>query len=107
MARSYKNVFLKKNRVYSVEQLMNAYGVSANTVSNWVREGLMPSDAQKPYVFRGAVVLAFHKHQRSLKGRKLLPAEFWCRTCQASVQPGPEAVIKIRAANGRPMLQAA
>jgi site-specific recombinase XerC len=107
MAKSYKNVFLKKNRVYSVEQLMIAYGVTANMVSNWVKEGLIPSDAQKPYVFRGAVVVAFHKHQRSLKGRKLLPAEFWCRTCQASVEPGPEAVTKIRAANGRPMLQAA
>lgn len=85
---------------------MIACGVTANTVSNWVKEGLMPSDAQKPYVFRGAVVVAFHKHQRSLKGRKLLPAEFWCRSCQASVEPDPEAVTKIRAANGRPMLQA-
>jgi len=107
MTKSYKNVFLKKNRVYSVEQLMIAYGVTANTVSNWVKEGLMPSDAQKPYVFRGAVVVAFHKCQRSQKSRKHSPAEFLCRTCQAPVQPAPASMTKIRAINGRPMLQAA
>lgn len=105
MTKSYRNVSLKKNRVYSVEQLTGVYGVTANTVSNWVKEGLMPSDTLKPYVFRGAVVMAFHKHQRSLKARKLSPTEFWCRTCQTSVRPATNSMAKIRAANGRPMMQ--
>jgi hypothetical protein len=42
--------------VYSVEELMSLYSVNANTVSNWVGEGLTPSEKQKPYLFQGAEV---------------------------------------------------
>ena len=107
MTKSYKNVSLRKHRVYSVEQLIIAYGVTANTVSNWVKEGLMPSDGQKPYVFRGSRVVAFHKFQQSLRSRKPSPGQFDCWRCQALVVPTPENIVKIRAENGRPMLRAA
>jgi hypothetical protein len=51
MSRSYRKVYPKKFWVYSVQELMNLYSVSANTVSNWVSDGLTPSDTQKPYLF--------------------------------------------------------
>jgi integrase len=87
LSRSYKNVFPKKFMVYSVEELMNLYSVNANTVSNWVGEGLTPSDKQRPYLFQGAEVQRFHKIRKARKAKSLRPGEFTCFTCKASVFP--------------------
>ncbi|MGB7243927.1 MAG: phage integrase N-terminal SAM-like domain-containing protein [Sulfitobacter sp.] len=106
MSKSYKKIRLKKDRVYSVEQLCDAYSVSANTISNWVGEGLIPSDKQTPYLFRGAVVQGYHK-QRRLRGiRKLRPGEFMCRGCQTYVFPKTETVKEFNAKNGKHMFSA-
>lgn len=106
MTKSYKNVRLQKNRVYSVEQLMKTYSVTANTVSNWVKEGLQPSDDRTPYLFRGAVVTAFHTAQRQRRSEKLSPDQFKCWTCQSTVAPKRGIFSKFYAQNGRPMLTA-
>jgi integrase len=73
--------------VYSVEGLMSLYSVNANTVSNWVGEGLTPSDKQKPYLFQGAEVQRFHKVRRARTAKSLRPGEFTCFTCKALVFP--------------------
>lgn len=106
MSRSYKGIKLKKHRVYSVEQLSAAYSVTANTVSNWVGEGLRPSDGQRPYLFRGAVVQEFHRRQRVGLRRKLLPGQFYCRGCQTEVFPAIETVEDFCARNGKHMYSA-
>lgn len=85
MSRSYKGVLPKKNWVYSVEDLMELYSVSANTVSNWVGEGLCSSDGHRPYLFQGASVRRFHTHRRERLSTKLRRAEFKCFTCKAAV----------------------
>jgi hypothetical protein len=64
MSRSYRNVYPKKFWVYSVEDLMTLYSVTANTVSNWVGEGLTPSDNRKPYLFQGRMIQRFHAQRR-------------------------------------------
>lgn len=106
MSKSYKGVRLKKDRVYSVEQLMSAYSVTANTVSNWVGEGLQPSDDQRPYLFRGAAVEAFHKDRRRSNKIKLRPGQFHCRGCQVAVFPAIETIVDNFAQNGRHMYSA-
>lgn len=106
MSRSYKGVRLKKHRVYSVEQLTAAYSVTANTVSNWVGEGLKLSDDQRPYLFRGANVQEFHRKQRVGLRRKLLPGQFQCRGCQSEVFPVIETVEDFFAQNGKHMYSA-
>ncbi len=92
MSRSYKNVFPKKFWVYSVEGLMNLYSVNANTVSNWVREGLPPSDSRKPNLFQGAAVQHFHKLRLGRTTNCLRSGEFKCFTCKALVFPDIETV---------------
>lgn len=87
MSRSYKGIRAKKYRVYSVEDLMRLYGVTQNTISNWVNEGLEPSDERKPYVFRGAVVQDFHRGRRERARVSLKPREFYCFVCKETVEP--------------------
>ncbi|MFU1607558.1 tyrosine-type recombinase/integrase [Sulfitobacter pontiacus] len=106
MSKSYKGIRLKQHRVYSVEQLMLAYSVTANTVSNWVGEGLQPSDGKRPYLFRGAAVDDFHKRKRSTVKNKLRPGQFQCRGCQTSVFPPVGTVVDYVADNGRHMYSA-
>lgn len=106
MSRSYKHVRLKKDRVYSVEQLQTEYSVTANTVSNWVGEGLSLSDTKRPHLFRGQAVEAFHLHRRSQTHRKLLPGQFQCWVCQSNVFPDINTVEDLYAANGRHMFSA-
>lgn len=106
MSKSYKGIRLKQHRVYSVEQLMSTYPVTANTVSNWVSEGLQPSDGKKPYLFRGAAVEDFHKRKRLKVKNKLQPGQFQCWGCQTSVFPAVETVIDFFAQNGRHMYSA-
>ena len=106
MSKSYKGVLLKKHRVYSVEQLMSEYSVTANTVSNWVGEGLEPTDDKRPYLFRGAVVQEFHKRRRLGAQAKLLPGQFQCRGCQNAVFPAIVTIVDHVAQNGRHMYSA-
>lgn len=92
MSRSYNVQKVKKNRVYSVDDLISLYGVSANTVSNWVRAGLRRSDDQRPYLFRGGAVAEFLKARRDRSMSQLNPGEFKCFGCKAAVFPRPYSV---------------
>ncbi|WP_394152134.1 hypothetical protein [Loktanella salsilacus] len=103
MSRSYKGVRLKKNRVYTVEDLRGTYKVDPNTISNWVKAGLQPSDSKKPYVFRGAVVTAFHEERRMRKSTQLRPGEFKCGSCTAAVFPDAATVKSIIVGKGTHM----
>ena len=66
---------------------MSLYAVNANTVSNWVGQGLTPSEKQRPYLFQGAEVQRFHKIRQARTEWSLRPGEFMCFTCKASVFP--------------------
>ncbi|WP_299723305.1 helix-turn-helix domain-containing protein [uncultured Tateyamaria sp.] len=87
MTRSYKGIRAKKHWVYSVEDLMLSYGVTRNTISNWVNEGLMPSNSRRPYVFRGAAVQDFLQRRLERRQVKLSLCEFYCFTCKVPVTP--------------------
>lgn len=106
MSKSYKGVRLKKHRVYSVDDLKAAYAVSANTVSNWVGDGLKPSDGQIPYLFQGAVVQDFQKSRRLRERSKLQPGQFLCRGCQSAVFPSIGTITDFVASNGKHMYSA-
>ena len=106
MSRSYKGVRLKKHRVYSVDQLAATYSVAKNTVSNWVGEGLKPSNEQRPYLFQGAVVKEFHRQRRARLRRNFLRGQFYCRGCQTGVSPAIETVDDFYAENGKFMYSA-
>ena len=92
MSRSYKSVRPKQHRVYSVDDLMSLYDVSRNTVTNWIKAGLKPSDERQPFVFRGAVVKAFHNDRRLRVKGTLESGEFQCLGCKMAVRPPTEAI---------------
>lgn len=92
MSRTYKGVRPKVNRVYSVSSLQELYGVCANTVSNWVRQGLKPSDGSQPYVFNGSEVKRFHEERRQRTKAQLRIGEFKCLHCKAATFPDGSTV---------------
>lgn len=106
MTRSYKKIRLKKHRVYTVRDLVTAYSVTENTVSNWVQAGLKPSDNQKPFVFLGGVVNHFHDLRRSKTSINLLPGEFKCTGCKMAVVPTHFDVDPKPSLSGAPLLRA-
>jgi len=106
MSHRYKGVGLKSNRVYMVEDLTKHYGVTQNTISNWVGAGLKPSDEERPYVFRGSVVNAFHAERRARKHSQLRPGEFKCVACKLAVFPCVLAGEPHSTKSGAPLLRA-
>ncbi len=102
MVRSYKTVRPKKHRVYDGADVQRLYCVSANTVSNWVSSGLLPSDPARPYRFRGAELARFHHDRRSRNYSALRPGEAKCMACKCAVLPEPETVKIDRSVKGAP-----
>ena len=94
MTKSYKSVRPKLHLVYGVDDLMALYDVSRNTITNWIKAGLKPSDTHRPYVFRGAAVRAFHEDRRARSEGQLHPGEFKCLGCKTAVLPSVETIEK-------------
>ncbi|WP_243613324.1 phage integrase N-terminal SAM-like domain-containing protein [Shimia aestuarii] len=92
MSRSYRNVCLSLNRVYTVNEVQVLYDVCRNTVSNWVREGLRPSDDSFPQLFRGTELKRFHDARVARARRGLRFGEFKCVGCGAAVFPDVRSV---------------
>ncbi|KIT14711.1 tyrosine-type recombinase/integrase [Jannaschia aquimarina] len=106
MARSYRGVRPKEHRVYTVDDLIALYDITRNTVTNWVKAGLTPSDdGRTPYVFRGAMVKQFHEERRArYETRSLHAGEFRCLGCRAAVRPDPTALRRRDNSRGNPWL---
>ncbi|MBT0958210.1 site-specific integrase [Alphaproteobacteria bacterium KMM 3653] len=102
MSRSYKNVRPKVHLAYTRRAVMTLYGVSTNTISNWIKQGLRPSDKAAPQVFSGAELKRFHDAQRLTKNSSLRVGEFKCFSCKAKVFPIPESLERhvTKTANG-------
>lgn len=106
MSRSYKGITLKQHRVYSAEDLMAAFNVSKNTVSNWVKAGLQRVDQERPYLFRGATINSFHDARRKRDRTSLRPGEFKCTGCKMAVLPEPGTVEERPSQTGTKLLSA-
>ena len=87
MSRSYKNIRPRKHFVYTVDDLMQLFGVRRNTVSNWVAEGLCRSDSASPYMFHGLEVKRFHEARQLASKATLRVGQFKCFGCKARVFP--------------------
>jgi hypothetical protein len=81
MSRTYSGIKLKKNRVYSGKELQERYSVVVNTISNWVKGGLQPSDRKRPHLFRGGRLNDFHNTRRERLKTQVKPGESKCSGC--------------------------
>jgi hypothetical protein len=73
--------------VYRIEDLIQLYGITRNTASNWISEGLRPSHNITPYVFNGAEVKRFHEARRLASKETLRVGQFKCFKCKQRVFP--------------------
>lgn len=81
---------------------MSLYNVHRNTISNWVAEGLRPSDSSHPYVFNGTEIKRFHDARRLTSKAKLRIGEFECFRCKNRVFPEPESLNTPPSKSGAP-----
>lgn len=105
MSRSYRNVRPRKHFVYTVDDLMTLYGVARNTVSNWVKEGLNPSDGTTPYMFNGSEVKRFHDARRLTSEAALRLGEFKCLACKSRMFPDPKSLARFLPGHARVSLR--
>lgn len=75
-------------------------------MSNWVCDGLTPSDGRKPYVFQGAEVQRFQKQRTARNANTLRAGEFSCRTCKSFVFPDIGTITDNFPINGNHMYAA-
>lgn len=87
MSRSYRHIRPHDTKVYSVAEVQSLFGVSRNTVSNWVGSGLKPSDDSVPQLFRGAELNRFHTDRAARTRGNLRWGEFKCVGCGNAVFP--------------------
>lgn len=103
MSRAYRAVRPKANRVYSVPDVLELYGVCRNTVSNWVSSGLRHSNETGPQLFRGAELKRFHGERQARTKAQLRFGEFKCLGCKAAVFPISESLQFSSTNNGTMM----
>lgn len=80
---------------------MKLYDVCRDTVTNWIKAGLRPSDEKRPYMFRGIVLRDFHAKDAQQNKRTLEQGEFRCGACGAHVFPDLETIAVQNTKSGR------
>lgn len=83
MSRSYKHARPKKHRVYEIEDVLELFDISRNTLSNWVTNGLRPSAGKWRQIFQGAELIRYHNARRQSVSVTLRPGQFYCLGCKA------------------------
>lgn len=78
---------VKIHRTYSVRELVALFGLHANTIRNWRREGLQPVDDGRPVLFKGAIVAVFLQKRRQSAKQACGPGRLFCLPCRAPKDP--------------------
>jgi len=80
-SKIYHSRKAKQDWTYDRDGVMALYDVTRNTVTNWIREGLVtvPGD---PVLFRGVDLNAFQQARRVGARRNCSPGEFLCFHCK-------------------------
>lgn len=77
----------KTHRTYTIAEVVDLYGVSRGTMSNWQRQGLRPIDDKRPLLFHGATINAFHAERRRTGKKPCPPGELFCLACKEPRRP--------------------
>lgn len=70
-----------KHSIYTTSDVLALYGISKNTLSAWIKNGL-PYVRDQVNLFRGADLKAFHDHFKQSRRVKLAPLEAYCFHCK-------------------------
>ena len=74
-------------RSYSVEEASQLFRVHKNTVRNWLRQGLIAIDEERPIVIRGMELRRFVTDRRTRAKQTCGPGRMYCLPCRAPKVP--------------------
>lgn len=87
MSNRFRTRGIKSNKVYQVDELADAAGVSIPTVRNWLRVGMDKIDDQRPTMILGFQALKFLEALKANAKQPLAMHEFYCMRCKAPRSP--------------------
>jgi hypothetical protein len=70
-----------------VEEVSRLFAIHKNTVRNWLRDGLVPIDGQRPTVIRGVELRRFLTTRRTSARQTCGPGRIFCLPCRAPKAP--------------------
>lgn len=104
MAKRYDWRRLRKHRIYTTDEAARALGVCKETIRRWVDAGLPAVRDAKPFLIRGADLIAFLRKRRTPKVRCSL-GEAYCVACRKASRPMPGSGSVEMDGRGRPFLK--
>lgn len=87
MAKSIKISRIKKNLSYSYIEAADELDISAATIRNWVKRGLLVQKDQRPYLIFGNDLHDFIAQRSKARKFTLQAGELNCFTCKAGRKP--------------------
>ncbi len=78
---------MKVHRNYSVDEIARRFGIHKNTVRNWLKQGLVTIDGQRPILILGRELLRFLTERRLKTKQSCGPGRFYCIACRAPKVP--------------------
>jgi hypothetical protein len=90
---------------YSVEDAWRLFRVHKNTVRNWLRQGLVPIDGQRPTLMRGHELRRFLAERRAQAKQSCGPGRIYCLPCRAPKVPAGNMAECILSGAGSGTLQ--
>lgn len=72
----------KSHLIYNSQDVLRLYGICRNTLSNWIKRGLVVSGRGKQRYFRGSDLNAFHKNCAGKSKKTCAIDEVHCVACK-------------------------
>lgn len=78
---------IKLNFSYLVHEIAKACRVTRGTVRRWRKEGLVPIEERKPWLFLGIEVRHFLERKRRSRKHPCGPGKIFCMRCHCPKEP--------------------
>jgi hypothetical protein len=82
----------KLHRSYTVEETARLFGVHRNTVRSWLKDGLRPTDGDRPVLILGSELRRFLIARRADRKSPTPPGMIYCLRCREARRPAGEVV---------------
>ena len=87
MARRISTRGVHKDRVYTLRMCARLIGVSEATLRRWTNDGLRIITDRRPYLIRGADLIAFLEKRKAANKTPVAKGQFYCMSCRAPRAP--------------------
>lgn len=84
MPRSARINAIKLFHSYTIREAVDVTGVSARTISAWIKEGLPVMKQQRPFLIRGDDLKRFIQNRRKARKSQTALHQFYCLGCRSA-----------------------